>query len=346
MKFKLFFYAAIALIAAGCSNETVDLRDDLTAEPKDKVLQVTASFEEPAGTRGYLEETGATIIKSIGFRWEATDEIQFCFEQDGNTYSNTANVTSVSMDGKTASFAVTVPAGIDTGSAYTLYAYRSSRKSDKTAGSVLDPADPTIAILPLEQFDYLATLTDQATVFSIWSKKTVEPVMTTIALSFQHMGSMMTLHLKNVGSTAINDLHSLVLQTNPTQNWVINRFEGNGGALFDMAAETYVGGSEQFSTTLTFFTPSATLAPDEVGTYYLWFVPKTDIAAFDLMLASLKSPGTQSDITGLTNVNKSITRSLQTGKNYLLFATIENDESTTPPRPYLLKFTDSTFIAP
>ena len=42
MKFKLFFYAAIALIAAGCSNETVDLGDDLTGEPEDQVLQVTA----------------------------------------------------------------------------------------------------------------------------------------------------------------------------------------------------------------------------------------------------------------------------------------------------------------
>jgi len=346
MKFKLFFYTAIALVVAGCSSETIEPGDDLTAEPEDQVLQVTASFEEPAGTRGYLEEAGATIIKSIGFRWETTDEIQFCFEQDETKYSNTANVTSVSADGRTATFTLTVPAGIDTGNAYTLYAYRSSRKSDKTAGSVLDPADPTIAILPLEQFDYLATLTDQATVFSIWSKKVIEPATTTISLSFQHLGSMITLHLKNVGSTTINDLHSLVLQTNPTQNWVINRLNGNGGARFDMATGTYVAGSESFSATLSFFVPSATLAPDEVATYYLWFVPKTDVASFVLMLASLESPGTSSYITGLTNVNKSINRNLQTGRNYLLFATIENDEASTPPRPYLLKFTDSAFVAP
>lgn len=346
MKFRIFFFAAIALITASCSNETIEPGRMVDLKPDNQVLHITASFEEPAETRAYLEETGTTVIKAIGFRWETTDEIQFCFEQGGTTDKNTANVTAVSADGKTAQFTVTVPAGIDAGNPYTLYAYRSSRKSDKTAGSVLDPVDPTIAILPLQQFDYLATLTDQAAVFSIWSKKVIEPATTTISLSFQHLGSMMTLHLKNVGSTTINDLHSLVLQTNPTQNWVINRFEGNGGARFDMTTGTYVAGSESFSATLTFFLPSATLAPDEVGTYYLWFVPKTDMASLVLMLASLENPGTPSDITGLTNVNKSINRNLQTGRNYLSFATIENDESTTPPRPYLLKFTDSTFVAP
>ncbi|KAF5080844.1 hypothetical protein DSECCO2_115350 [anaerobic digester metagenome] len=346
MKFRIFFFAAIALITASCNNETIEPGTVVKDKPKNQVLNITASFEEPAETRAYLEETGTTVIKAIGFRWETTDEIQFCFEQGGTADKNTANITAVSADGKTAQFTVTVPAGIDVGNPYTLYAYRSSRKSEITTGSVLDPITPTVAVLPAAQFNYLATLADQATVFSIWSKKVIDPAMTTISLSFKHLGSMMTLNLKNVGSATISDLHSIVLQTNPSQNWIINRLNGNGGALFDMAAETYVGGSEQFSTTLTFFTPSATLAPDEVGTYYLWFVPKTDIAAFDLMLASLKSPGTPSDITGLTNVNKSITRSLQTGKNYLLFATIENDESTTPPRPYLLKFTDSSYVAP
>lgn len=255
MKFRIFFFAAIALITASCNNETIEPGTVVKDKPKNQVLNITASFEEPAETRAYLEETGTTVIKAIGFRWETTDEIQFCFEQGGTADKNTANVTAVSADGKTAQFTVTVPAGIDVGNPYTLYAYRSSRKSEITTGSVLDPITPTVAVLPAAQFNYQATLADQATVFSLWSKKVIDPAMTTISLSFKHLGSMMTLNLKNVGSATISDLHSIVLQTNPSQNWIINRLNGNGGALFDMAAETYVGGSEQFSTTLTFLLP-------------------------------------------------------------------------------------------
>ncbi|MEA5043616.1 MAG: hypothetical protein VB075_03415 [Petrimonas sp.] len=343
MKFKFFFFAAIAFIIAGCtSNDIVDLSENVqTVEPDKPLLHITALFDEPAGTRASLEEYGPTVIKTIGFRWEVNDEIQFCFEQGEIKVKGNTLVSSVSEDKKTAFFDVTVPGGIDPANPYTLYAYRSGRKSGISSGSVLDNTTPTIAILPTLQYEYKATLADQATVFSLWTKKIITPETTSISLSFQHLGSMMTLHLKNVGATEIDDLHSLALQSNPTQNWIINRLEGGGGAQFDMATGNYVDGNEKFSYTLTFFLPSPTLASGSVGTYYLWFVPKTDISTFNLLLVSLESPG--NIITGVTNVSKNITKSLERGKNYILFASIEKDEAATPPRKYKVNFTDSSY---
>ena len=348
MKFKFFFFAAIAFIVAGCTgNDIVDISENVqTVEPDKPLLHITASFDEPAGTRASLGEYeyGSTGMNAIGFRWEVNDEIQFCFEQDGTKFKGNTLVNSVSLDQKTAFFDVTVPGGINTANPYTLYAYRSGRKSGITSGSVLDNTNPAIAILPTLLNSYEATLADQATVFSLWSKKDITPETTFISLSFQHFGSMMTLHLKNVGATAITDLHSLAVRANPSQNWIINRYYGNGEAQFDMAAESYVVGTEQYSFTLTFIVPPLTLDPKKVGTYHLWFIPKTDIPSFELMLASLKSPGaTEADMTGMTNSSKSITKNLERGKNYILFASIEKDATAVPPLSYKVKFTDSSY---
>ncbi|HHV86125.1 MAG TPA: hypothetical protein GXX42_10010, partial [Petrimonas sp.] len=127
MKFKFFFFAAIAFIIAGCtSNDIVDLSENVqTVEPDKPLLHITALFDEPAGTRASLEEYGPTVIKTIGFRWEVNDEIQFCFEQGEIKVKGNTLVDSVSEDKKTAFFDVTVPGEIDPANPYTLYAYRS-----------------------------------------------------------------------------------------------------------------------------------------------------------------------------------------------------------------------------
>ena len=338
--------AAVALMIAGCANNDIIEPQDgvLVLEPEKKVLNITASFETPAETRAILEENGATLVKNIQFKWETTDVIQFCFEQDGTRVTNTTNVTGVSADGRTAQFSITVPQpAIDVAQPYKLYAYRSSRKSEITAGSELI-ANSTIAVLPVQQYSYQPNLADQAIVFSIWSEKDVPANSgSNIALPFKHLGSMMTLNLKNTGATAITDLHSLVLQANPQVNWMYNRFEGGGGAQFDMSTGTFVPGQEQYSFTLTFLAPSQTINPGQAITYYAWFVPNPAITSMTWQLVSLKPPGaTQSDITGLSNPNKTINQSLVVGKNYVLFANISVNPSPSPPQPYILNYTTSS----
>ncbi len=344
MKLRLFFLATIALMITSCANNDIlePQENVLALESAEKVLNITASFEVPTETRATLEESGATLVKNIQFKWEKDiDEIQFCFEQGGTKVTNKTTVTGVSNDGRTAQFTITVPQpAINPAQPYKLYAYRSGRKTEVTSGSELI-ANSTIAVLPAQQYDYQPTLADQAIVFSIWSEKDVPANSgSDIALSFKHLGSMMTLYLKNNGSIAITDLHSIALQANPNVNWMYNRFEGGGGAQFDMSTGTFVTGQEKFSFTLSFIAPSPTINPGQYITYYAWFVPNPDISSITWQLASLKSPGASlSDVTGLTNPNKTITRNLVAGKNYVLFATISANPS--PPRPYLVSFTTS-----
>lgn len=342
MKYKLFFLAAVAFILASCSNNEIVVPDEnvLNVKTEQQVLHITASFEESVETRATLEESGTTLIKSIIYKWQTTDKIQFSFVQSGllNPITAEANVTSVSADGRTAQFTVPVPTEIDRTAEYKLYAFRSDRKSSITSGSVLN-TNSTIAVLPTQQFDYKATLADQAIIFSIWSEKTIPANNTLdIALSFKHLGSIMTLNLKNVGTTAINDLHSLILQESSSKSWIYNRYLGGGGAQFDMATGTFVSGQEKPSWTLTFFSSSLTFNPQSVGTYYLWFIPKSDAMPITLRLYSYKGVG-EGDRTGESAVDasKTITQSLVRGKNYVLFAHINGDSS-----PYTLTFKTST----
>ena len=51
------------------------------------------------------------------------------------------------------------------------------------------------------------------------------------------------------------------------------------------------------------------------------------------------------DATGISE-GKVINRTMQTGKNYILFSSISVDTTAVPPLPYLVHFTDSTFAIP
>lgn len=343
MKLKLlFFIAAVALIVTSCNSYDIVETDNTvqSVESTKHVLNITASFDESGSTRATLERNPS----SIQFKWQKdVDEIQFCFVQDGAKITANAPVTDVSEDGRTAQFELPVPDEIDRNEAYTLYAFRSGRKSGITSGSELQ-ANSTIAVLPVAQNSYFSTLSEQAIVFSIWSKKEIPANSDTeIPLTFQHLGSMATLNVKNIGDEAITDIHSFVLQANPQVDWIYNRFEGGGGAHFDLSTGNFVSGRERFSYTLTFIAQSKTIEAGDVGTYYIWFIPNPDVPKITLQLASLKSPGTElGHVTGSSNPNKTVKMSLEPGKNYVFFATIEVAFSS--PRPYKIIYTDSSWV--
>lgn len=342
MKFKLFFLAVITIIMASCtSNEILDLdKDNLKVTQEQQMLHITASFEESSETRATLEEIGSTLVKNIRYKWQVTDKIQFSFVQGTNTITDETTVSGVSLDGRTAEFTITIPSVIDKAQPYKLYAYRTGKKGTIPGGSGLIP-NTTTAVLPTQQYDYKATLADQAIIFSIWSEKDVPANSSAnIALSFKHFGSMMTLNVKNTGGTSITDLHSFVLQETTVVNWIYNRFNGGGGAEFDLSTGTFVDGEEQYSYTLTFIALSQTINAGEVGTYYLWFVPNPAITSITLGLASMKPGGT--DISGISDPHKTITTSLVPGKNYVLFAHIS--AGAVPPYSYKIEYkTSATF---
>lgn len=331
MKKKLMFLAAIVIFAAGCNNNEVVQPEP---DPQARIIRFTASVGEPENSRATIEKLDDKLVHGLQFKWEENDEIQFCFEQGSTKATATTKVSSVTNDGLTAYFEVLVPNEIKHGT-FTLYAYRSSKKSFVPTGSKLLESNPTVAMLPTNYYDYTANLEDQALSFSIWSKQDgiewgENGITTPIALKFWHLGSMMTFYIKNTGNSDINNFYSLAL-SNPylpeDSTWVYNRF-GNAGAHFDMKKGEFVRGQESGCRGVIFYrTPKADpstkpLKKDEWETLYLWFVPGLDIGPFNLNLFALRGVDPMNHIVGMSVAPKPSKIHFQTGKNYIYFAHI------------------------
>ena len=165
MKPKIFFLAALALVAASCTqNEPVE-------QPQPRILRVSATVEEPAAPRATIEELPGGAIR---YRWETGDIIQLAFVQGTVKKLADATVTGVSPDGRTAQFTATVPGEI-TAADFTLYAYRSSKKESISSGNNLELQNDgkVIAVLPGSPWNYSGNAEEQRHLVSLWGKQAV-----------------------------------------------------------------------------------------------------------------------------------------------------------------------------
>lgn len=336
MKIKLFFFAAIALFVASCnSNEVVETEN---ISP----LRFTVSMAEPVEPRATLVEVGETQIKDLEYHWEIGDKIQLRFEQLGQYVVDIAEVSSVSNGGRTAEFTISFPSALQPGN-FTVYAYRSE------VGS-LDATLPKVT-LPTHPQNYPTDLANQVKRVSAWAK--VEATYAggglypPIPLSFNHLGSMFTLKVKNVGTAAEGDVTDVVqfgLRTTEGANWLRN--VGDGGAVFDLQTGNYEQAVD--GTTIIMYSPSTatTIPVGEINTYYAWFVPGQYNPGSTVGISPMSGPA-NGDITGVAVTPKSVI-DFQKGKNYTFFVHIKRVPYTTgtPPAtyPYTVEFkTSATF---
>ena len=327
MKKILFTLAAFAIIFASCT------KDMVTPEPEARLMRVTATVQEPADTRATLEEVGTGELKSIRFKWETSDVIQMAFVQGAVKKTANATITSVSEDGRTATFTVFVPEGI-TGD-FTLYAYRSSRFPSYTEGSELLASNPTIAVLPKSPNNYNNQFGEQSHLVSLWDKKDVAYTggdMPAVSLSFKHLGAMMTLKIKNIGSAATTGMYELGFKSTTNTHWVRNS-SGNAMAQFDMASGNYVTGQERLNDILSLKTGNFNAGEEK--TRYVWFVPGAYTPGNPLQLIARNATFS---IIGSSGSNTKDAGNFVPGKNYVVYVTIAG----TSPN-YVLKYSNSSF---
>lgn len=328
MKKTVFTIAAVFVIFfASCT------KNELT-EPQPRIMSFTATVAEPADTRAILEDNAGTIR----FKWELTDVIQLAFVQGEEKKTADATITSVSTDGRTAQFSVTVPSEI-TGD-FTLYAYYCKLKNN--GGGILLASDPTIAILPEKPWSRLAFLGDehsgQRYIISLWTKQAViysGGEMPPVSLSFSHLGAMMTVKVTNNTGAEVNNIHHFSIYG--TQNWTFNN-SGTGKAHFDMTTGSYVAGEERANLSLRIYTnmsgyPVMRIPAGETKTYYTWFVPGAYNVSHDL---KMRAKNQSFDITGDSN-NTKTQYNFQPGHNYIVSVNIVSGTGTTGD-PYVLHF--------
>ena len=128
MKVKLTL-AALALIAAGCSNQelTEAVQDGQDSNARVVNLQVTLpeTTDDAFATRATYESDGAAV-SGVVMKWTADDKLQLCFKHGGNYYHKIAEIdaSSISSDGKTAKFTWEMSTEIGAGDTFEVHVDR------------------------------------------------------------------------------------------------------------------------------------------------------------------------------------------------------------------------------
>ena len=209
MKVKMTF-AALALIAASCSNQELTEAVQDGQDSNARVITLQASMPETAdetpATRATYEPDGASV-SGVVMKWTDTDKLKLCFKHGTAYYHKDATIVpgSISADGKTAAFTIEMPAEIGDGDAFDFYAVYQKRpyNMNETFGGVFEAGTANYRLVSQ---DYVSVTLDQTgrdgdgiinpmLLFS--AQNTTKAGLGTLTLDLAHTGWIMALHLKN-----------------------------------------------------------------------------------------------------------------------------------------------------
>ncbi len=319
MKNRFFLGVVSALLLiTGCTNDEI-VNEQPTPDAGEGKITITASMpNESTQTRLSLEQQAGML--AIITKWKVGDEIRFYFKQGDNFSPTSTAVTltaeNISGDGKSATFTVNVPSGIDTGAAFTVYAVHG-------ASSRLDGANILINVSP-GVFTPLNQLQD----VPIAGAVTIETPGTPISITFTHLGTLQCLTVKNTSSTDFTFTPSLV-----NVGGTIWFYTAATGAVpyFNLTGGTVSDYDETFTPPTS--TP-ITLSPNEDIKLAQWVRPKADMFVPEIKLNAQPPVGAT-----IVSANSKLPRTsyMQEGRAYHLYA-LWNGNS--------LYFTDYTLTPP
>jgi Leucine-rich repeat (LRR) protein len=264
MKHNLLY--AILLFAlltpAGCTDDGLNVAGP-GEKQEGRVITLTASMpEEPSATRMTLTPESGDYPK-IALAWTANDPVEFCLVQGTTKVRQTAQASNISLDGKTAQFAITVP-GAFTAGTFDIYGIY---------GGSLDSGDPTKAtIAPASEPKSLADI-KVALTFSQTGVSTSSPALDA---SFGHLGSLLCVSIENVGSQSLDlSNEEIVLEGLTTNKWAVYE-----AATFDITAETALFGDADKKTEVAFYSNESNVTTGNSGKLWAWKVPTGDYTGY------------------------------------------------------------------
>ncbi|MGV8964549.1 MAG: hypothetical protein ACOH2V_14375 [Candidatus Saccharimonadaceae bacterium] len=320
-KLLQFSLTATILLFGACSNEGI-LPD--TEVEAGRTISLTATMpNEGPSTRLALEQEG----KDIKVTWEIGDVIELAFVQGINKIKEAVEVSSISADGKKAYFDIPIPEGA-TGE-FKLYGVYGGN------GLYMENPNP-IAILP-------TNAGNAGTLEEVESRKDVmlyfehdmQVTDTQASVTFQHLGSLFSLTLNNIGqipSNIISEIREVrLVGLNGDGEWAYN--SGNGGNGIDLeTGEFFNAGLFPIGNYIN-FNLSSNEANDETITAWGWY-PMTGKVWPELQLQL-------TDEDGISLITSNNTKGVKTlapiaGMSYHFYAKINLDQS--------LSFTNDQFV--
>lgn len=321
MKKILILSVVLTALIAGCADNKEIVEEQQTG--KERTITLTASMpdegSETAPATGAEPRIALTPDgKNVKLTWQAGDQLQLCFVQGSTKVKQTVAVSDISVDGKRATFDITIPAEITTGT-FDLYGVY--------GGGGLSDTDPTIAILPtgLSLAGDLTGVQDQKHVMLKFSQTGIDVNNPSISVTFSHLGSLFSVRLKNTSASSWDGISKIKIIAD-TGQWLYG--DENGGVQYNLVSGTFVSGPVSNNYMAFNLSSPINLPAGEEKQFWGWYPPVSDVPS--LRLEVLNS----SDQILAQSSNSRPSRDASSGKSYYFYAVWDGT---------LLKFADDAF---
>ena len=247
MKYRLFTLALLAMIIVSCTQDNLEIEAQ-----ENRTFTVSAAMPEAnddAQTRVSLTPDAESGSYGLELKWENDDKLMLCLDHDGTYYHIDASIvpSSISNNGKSAQFTITIPTEIRANETFNLYGvYQKENTWTETNGGYFK--DGTM-LYELENSEEESITLDKmgsygngiARPMLYFSQANIEnssePAIAPINL--KHSGWMMALHFKNSSGVEMDMPVSLRLDNPQGTKWAWNGYHGNNTIYFDVSTQAF-----------------------------------------------------------------------------------------------------------
>ena len=247
MKKTLFTLALLAMIIVSCTQDNLEIEAQ-----ENRTFTVSAAMPEAndnAQTRVSLTPDAESGSYGLELKWENDDKLMLCFDHDGTYYHNDAPIvgSSISNNGKSAQFTITVPSEIPNNASFCLFGvYQKTNTWSATNGGYFKDGSMLYELEDSEEecitLDKMGSLEKGiARPMLYFSQANIEnssePAIAPINL--KHSGWMMALHFKNSSGVEMDMPVSLRLDNPQGDKWAWNGYHGTNPIYFDVATQAF-----------------------------------------------------------------------------------------------------------
>ncbi len=287
------------ILFTGCAENEIE-NEQTTPDAEGRTLVITASMpDESPQTR--LSLTPDTESKDIIVKWKAGDVINLVFDQ-GTSVKEGTPITltqqNISSDGKTATFTITIPQGINVNNQCTIYAVHGATYQ-------LNMYDYVVVNVSPVGFSLLTALNN----VPVSGRVEVNNLLSPITIGLEHLGLLQCLNFKNSSGS------DFIITPTLVKNGGISWYHTYSGGTTAPHYNLYNQQVSDFTVTPS-TTAAVTIQAGETVLLAQWIMPK-NVNTPEIKLNAQESGG-----TNYVSVNSKPARSsaMQKGKAYHLYA--------------------------
>lgn len=245
MKKTIFTLATFAMIMVACTKENLEIEAQ-----ENRTFTVSAAMPEAndnAQTRVSLTPDAESGSYGLELKWENDDKLMLCLDHDGTYYHIDASIvpSSISNNGKSAQFTITIPTEIPANETFNLYGvYQKTDTRVNNGGYFKDSS----MFYELENGEEQCITLDKmgdgkgiARPMLYFSQANIEnssePAIAPINL--KHSGWMMALHFKNSSGVEMDMPERLILNNPRGTKWAWNGIPSNNTIYFDVSTQAF-----------------------------------------------------------------------------------------------------------